>query len=292
MELHLGAMENVSCWAFRKLCTGATDSYTGMMSISYLTKRTKAWREVDTFLIGGQRQWLQLLTSKEKEIPEFLSRLNKELKEDEAKNNLYGLQLNLSCPSPNICNVGQGAALIKRPTKVANLIKELLKQERFKVGVKMRLGLNPLEVKQGKTISLLSELEKIKDKNFSNVVVHFKHAKERSSSAYDYSSLNEIAEADFKLPIVINGGISSLNDFNKIIKSVKNKKNIAGFMMAREALKNPNCFIEPSNSLNGTTFDGRSLEEINSEFNSLIKEHQPLDIYLRTIKEFCEWRKN
>src|SRR3989338_8766498 len=160
MEIHLASMENVTCWAFRKLCQGASDSYTGVMSMKYLITRNKAWKEIDTFQIPGQRQWIQLATSKEKECSEFLSRLKKELDKDKEKDNIYGLQLNISSPSPSLINIGQGPALIKRPKKVSSLINELLKQDKFKISIKTRLGLNFQEFNEGKIFSLFKELEK------------------------------------------------------------------------------------------------------------------------------------
>ena len=39
MEMHLASMENVTCWAFRKLYSGASDSYTGMFSLTNLVRR-------------------------------------------------------------------------------------------------------------------------------------------------------------------------------------------------------------------------------------------------------------
>ncbi|MDP1695971.1 MAG: tRNA-dihydrouridine synthase family protein [archaeon] len=287
MELHLASMENVTCWAFRKLCHGVTDSYTGMLSMNYLIRRSKAWKEVDTFPIPNQRQWIQVATSKEKECSEFIARLQRELKEDSANNSLYGIQLNASCPSPNIVRLGQGPALIKRCAKVSSLIKELLKQDKYKVSLKVRLGMNAEEVKQRKLFALLEELEKISDSNFTNVAVHFKHAREQSFTPYNYDLLKEILS--FKIPIVINGGIKNYKDFNNITKSLTNKKNLVGFMIGREALKNPDCFIEPNKILNNHSLPFRSQAQIKLEFLSLCKEHEPKSIYLDKIKEYCPW---
>ena len=80
MELHLAPLENVSCWAFRSTCRGATDTYTGMLSLGNLVKRNNVWKEVDTFPIPSQRQWIQIATSKETECAEFIRRLHEEIK--------------------------------------------------------------------------------------------------------------------------------------------------------------------------------------------------------------------
>jgi len=281
METHLASMENVTCWAFRKLCKGASDSYTGVLSLTNLIKRANTWEEIDSYPIEGQRQWIQVATSKEADCSKFLEKLEEEIKKHPEKDNIYGIQLNCSCPSLNLIRIGQGPALIKRSAKVIKLIKELLKQNKYKIGIKLRLGLNETEVKQRKIFSLFRELEKItKDNpNFTNVTIHLKHAQESSSTNYDYSLLNELTS--YNLPLVINGGIKTPEDARKLIESVlpENKKNIKGFMIGREALKNPNCFSEIK----------KSPKEIKAEFNELCKQHMPKAIYLATIKENCPW---
>lgn len=286
METHLASMENITCWAFRKLCDGASDTYTGMLNLTNLVKRTNGWEEIDTYFIDGQRQWIQITTSKEIECSKFLEKLEEEIKKYPEKNNIYGIQLNCSCPSPNVIKIGQGAALIKRPTKISNILKELLKQDKYKVGIKLRLGLNEAEVKQRKIFSLFEKLEKIakENQNFTNVTIHLKHAKESSSSEYNYSIINELAS--YKLPLIINGGIKNSEDIKKIIKNIapENKKTINGIMVGREALKNPNCFLEINNS------QTQSLKRnFKKEFNELCKIHMPKKIYLDSIKENCSW---
>ncbi|MDO8517460.1 MAG: tRNA-dihydrouridine synthase [Nanoarchaeota archaeon] len=287
MEIHLASMENITCWAFRKLCRGASDSYTGVLGLTNLIKRNNIWEEIDTYPIEGQRQWIQIATSKESECLKFLKKLEEEIKKYPEKNNVYGIQLNASCPSPNLIRIGQGPALIKRSVKVSHLIKELLNQNKYKVGIKLRLGLNETEVKQKKIFILFKELEKIakENPNFTNVTIHFKHAQESSSSEYDYSLLNELAS--YNLPLIINGGIKNSEDIKKLIESIslENRKNIKGIMLGREALKNPNCFSEINQDLKGSQFVSRNFKNIKAEFNELCKQHMPKIVYLKTIKE-------
>ena len=292
MEIHLASMENITCFAFRSLMQGVTDSYTGMISMGYLIERHKAWKEVDMFPIEGQKQWLQVLTSREKEVSDFFKRMDEKLVENKLSGSLdglYGIQLNCSCPSPIIIKVGQGSALIKRPGRVVDLVHGLLKQDKFKVSIKTRLGLNEFEVKEGRIFKLFDELEKIKDPNFTEVVVHFRHAKEKSTGSYDYSCLKELC--DYNIPIVINGGIKNYRDFNNIVKTIPKRKNIKGLMIGREALVNPDCFVGISNMLNCTLLKERSLDEVNKDFKKLCEEHVPRDIYLNRIKSSCTWNK-
>lgn len=284
-------MENITCWAFRKLCVGTTDSYTGMLNLTNLVKRSNSWNEIDTFPIEDQRQWIQFVTSKEADCSKFLKKLEEETKKYPEKDNIYGLQLNCACPSPNIVGIGQGAALIKRPAKIVNILNELLKQDKYKVGIKLRLGLNKKEVKQGKIFTLFKELEKLakENPNFTNVTIHLKHAKELSSSNYDYSILNKLSS--YNLPLIINGGITSSEDIKRILKSIplQNQKNIQGVMIGREALRNPNCFLEINQNLKSSSLKKRDFKEINKEFYKLCKQHPPKPIYLTNIKKKCDW---
>jgi len=287
MEIHLAPLENVTCWAFRKLCKGASDSYTGMLSLTNLVKRNNAWEKVDTFPIKGQKQWIQIATSKERECSAFLKRLEEEIKNRPEKDNIYGIQINASCPSPYLIKIGQGAALIKRPTKICNLVKELLKQNKYKVGIKLRLGLNETEVKQKVIFTLFKELEKVAEKNsnFTNVTIHLKHAKESSSTKYKHFFVNEMAS--YNLPLIINGGIKNSEDIKKLIGSItpENRKNIKGVMLGREAMKNPNCFLEINKNLGRAKILQRSSNEIKKEFNKLCKQHMPKEIFMKTIEE-------
>jgi len=278
MELHLASMENITCWAFRKLFK-ATDSYTGVLSLNYLLRK-KSWKEVDLFPIQGQRQWIQIATAKEEECKKFVERLLRDQKAEPEKFNVYGIQLNCSCPSPYLTNIGQGPALIKRAEKVASLLRTLLNQDKFKISVKVRLGLAEEEVKQGKIFQLFSELSKINNKNFVHAVVHFKHAREPSYTPYDYSMLKKLSA--YNVPMVINGGINNPQDFERVTQGA-NKKNILGFMMGREALRNPDCF-NPSAK--------RASEQVKKEFEDNCKVHLPKEIYVKTIQKYCSWAKD
>jgi len=286
MEFHLAPLENVSCWAFRNVCKGATDTYTGMLSLSNLVKRNNAWKEVDTFSIPGQRQWIQIATSKETECAAFIKRLQEEIKNNPEKDNVYGIQLNASCPSSALIRIGQGPALIKRANKVSNLIKELLKQDRFKISIKVRLGLNQQEVEQKKVLTLFEHLKKIDDPNFTSVTVHFKHAQQKSSEPYDYSVLKELLR--YNLPIIINGGIKTAADFKGITKNIS-QDNITGLMVGRGAMQDPDTLAKIKNELCGTALINRSISEIKKEFDSSCEVHAPKPIYLENIKEHCSW---
>ena len=288
-ELHLASLENVSCWPFRKLIHGATDSYTGMMSAQYLIKRRKAWKEIDTYKIDNVRQWIQIATSKESECERFLEILDERLKEEPEKNYVYGIQLNLSCPSPHVIKIGQGPALIKRTKKTISLINTLLKQDKYKVSIKVRLGLNEKDVEDKILLKLFEELKKIDNKNFHSVTVHFKHAKERSRDPYNYEMLEQLSS--FGIPMLLNGGINNFEEYKSLISNLpkENCNNILGFVVGRESLRNQDCFIKASNEIYKTNLKPRDLTAIKSEWEELIGKHSPREIYFKRIAELCEF---
>jgi tRNA-dihydrouridine synthase len=289
MELHLASMENITCWAFRKLfASSCTDSYTGVLSLNNLLRRA-TWKEVDLYPIPGQRQWIQIATAKDEECKKFIERLVRMKKENPEKYNIYGIQLNCSSPSYHFTDIGQGPALIKRADKVSRLVKILLNQNEFKVSVKTRLGLAEEEVRQGAVYRLFSELEKIKDKNFVHVVVHFKHARENSDAPYNYSMMKKLSE--YGIPIIVNGGINNYNDFLRATQNA-NKKNIIGFMMGREALRNPDCFNESNKILYHKNLPSRTPEQVKKEFEENCEINPPKEGYMKAIKHYCPWAKD
>jgi len=250
-------------------------------------KRNNAWKEIDTYALPGQRQWIQIATSKEADCTAFLAKLEEHLNEFPEKDHVYGIQLNASCPSPALISIGQGPALIKRATKMATLVNALLKG-RFKVSVKVRLGLNEFEAKQRKLVYLFSAFEKITHPNFSGVTVHFKHADQKSADAYDYTLIKDLCK--FKVPMIVNGGIKSYVDFIRIIEGV-DTSSIKGFMVGRAVMENPDAIAMIRKEMDGTTFTPRSPAAIKEEFEMYCTMHEPAPKYVEKIRKYCPWAR-
>ena len=118
------------------------------------------------------------------------------------------------------------------------------------------------------------------------MTIHFKHARDQSFTLYDFSLLKEICQ--FKLPLILNGGIKSYDDFINITKNLPVKKNIKGYMIGRGALENPDCFKDYRRG-DGKILAKRSFEEISQEYKKNCKEHMPKSIYLTKTKKYCSW---
>ena len=62
-------------------------------------------------------------------------------------------------------------------------------------------------------------------------------------------------------------------------------------MIGREALVNPDCFVDVSNMINCTLLKTRSSFKINEDFKNLCSINRPRDIYFERIKNACPWFK-
>ena len=74
---------------------------------------------------------------------------------------IYGVNLNLGCPDQQVIKEGNGSALLKRPSRVRELIKAFLISETrhvFHFSVKFRLGFTEEDMKSLKFVEILRKL--------------------------------------------------------------------------------------------------------------------------------------
>ena len=159
-------------------------------------------------------------------------------------NNIAAIDLNFGCPSPAVIAEGAGPALLKRRKRMADIFDVLVEWKNRSnlpllgaVGCKIRLGLNQYE--QEKKV-YLPIIQAANDVGLDYVVVHARHAKQRSSDSPTWSAIGEIKCMSKLVPIIGNGNINSLSDANKIM----NQTSCDGVMIARAAIRNPGVFTE------------------------------------------------
>jgi tRNA-dihydrouridine synthase len=250
MQYHLAPLYNISCWAFRAACAGATDSYTEMIDLNpLLGENPTAWDDVDTFNIPHQRQWVQILVNNPVYLAKFPAKLQQFQQLNPDRANIYGININAGCPSPGVIQAGQGAALIKRITRIKKLLDAFLKNpinHTFKISVKLRLGLNLQELNNNIILDTLETIASMEDPRISPPIIHFKHAEQTSEEPERWELLEAIL--DLQIPIIINGGIMYPKQLNTIKQSLPVRqheqwnKNIKGIMIGRAAMKDLNIF--------------------------------------------------
>lgn len=250
MEFHVAPMKGITDWKFRKSCLGATDSYTEMIQLrEILSNKGRAIEKLDLEQIEGQNQWIQVLTNSPREMEKLPIWLNTFCNEFPEKGHIYGVNINLGCPDPQIISAGQGAALIKRRKRIIDLITGFFSIDHsFHLNLKFRLGMNMREVNMKVLLDVLENLTVIDDSRLLSPIIHFKHAKQQSSELPIWEYLDSLLDTGSSF--ILNGNITTPQDVHTIRNRLNSKrqdlfsKQIKGIMVGRGLLSNPSIFLE------------------------------------------------
>ncbi|NTV23217.1 MAG: tRNA-dihydrouridine synthase family protein [Nanoarchaeota archaeon] len=222
MILMLAPIEAMTDSAFRKLCfmLGCDLTMTEMVRINALASGEEH-ALAKTKLIDDTPTQVQIVGSSEEALSVFL-------KEYIPGPGFSGININLGCPNPMIIQLGAGAALVKRTSKVKRMV-EMIKARGFPVSVKMRLGANQLEKDSKVYLRLINEV----DADF--FVVHARHGKQTYQEPADFSVYPECIKTGKK--IVANGDIKTKAQVDSL-----EKMGAYGVMIGRAAIENPGIF--------------------------------------------------
>lgn len=219
----LAPMEDYTDNAFRALCHkyGADFTFTPMLNLDALARgNEQAWKELD-FKDNSAPVIIQLLAYKEGNLKHFLDAFK-------PSRGFRGFNLNCGCIDPKVIQNGQGCALVKRVTKVANLV-NLIKERGYSVSVKLRLGLNSYEKEKKVYLNLINKV----DADF--FIVHARHGKETYNEPADFSVYADCVKTGKR--IIANGDIKTAEQIAKL-----EKLGVEGVMIGRAAVENPQIF--------------------------------------------------
>jgi tRNA-dihydrouridine synthase B len=223
-KLMLAPMEGVTDNAFRTLCyrNGADLTFTEMARVDNLARLKNG--ELDRISITGSTPTqIQLAGAKISEYEKFLAGFK-------AAEGFKGFNLNLGCPSPEFIRQGLGAAMIKRISRVNDIVK-LIGRSGFECSIKLRLGLNEYEKGKGTYLNLIESVDA------SFFVVHAKTAKQTEEDPADFSVYPKCVDTGKK--IVANGDIKTKKQVEEL-----EKHGLFGAMIGRAAINNPGIFNE------------------------------------------------
>jgi len=142
-----------------------------------------------------------------------------------------GIDFNMGCPKHFSVQGGMGAALLKQPETVKDILSTLKRNLTNPISCKIRL-LSTVSA----TIDLLKIIEQT---GVSAVAIHsrFVHERPRDSAHWDLAT-EVIANCGLNIPIIINGDVYSHGDIAK----VKTQTGASSVMIARGALLNASIF--------------------------------------------------
>ena len=221
-QLMLAPMEGVTDGPFRALChkNGADMTFTEVARVANLTKLKKSEQERIDLLDSTPTQ-IQLAGVKIGEYEKFLSSF-------EPKGGFRGFNLNLGCSSPEFIRQGVGAMMVKRVSRVSEIVK-LIVDAGFECSIKMRLGMNNYEKEKGAYLNLIEKVDA------SFFIVHARTAKQTLDDPADFSVYSKCVSTG-KL-IVANGDIKTKTQINELKDG-----GLFGAMIGRAAIGNPGVF--------------------------------------------------
>jgi nifR3 family TIM-barrel protein len=220
-------MAGVSDLSFRLITRafGAPLAFTEMIDVRALHHKNKRTRHMLSSTPDDRPLGIQLLGNDEKNILKALDALE--------GYEFDLLDFNAACPTPKITRKGKGAALLKEPRKLRELLKVLVDHSKVPVTVKIRAGWDTDSV-NAREIALYAE-----DAGISALFIHGRTKTQGYSGTVDYQVVKEVKEA-LKIPIIASGDNISV----PLIKKMFDETGCDGVAIARGSLGNPWIFRE------------------------------------------------
>ena len=253
----LAPLEDTSDSVLRALCYkyGADTTFTEMTRLDSLARNNKSsWDKIN--IADDTPAWVQIVGNKEDMLKTFL-------KKYQPPSSFQGINLNLGCPSPEMIKLGLGCAMIKRITKIRNMIK-IVNDYGYACSVKMRLGLNEYEKQKRVYLNIIEGA----DADF--FIVHARHGKQHYESPVDNGAYEDCVKTGKK--IIANGDIYAKEQV-EFLKS----KGVHGVMIGRNAVYNPAIF----NKLKGLLVP--STDELKKEYLDLAKKFNAKPHYQKNV---------
>jgi tRNA-dihydrouridine synthase A len=151
------------------------------------------------------------------------------------------INLNVGCPSDRVQEGRFGACLMLEPALVGDCVAAMKAAVKLPVTVKCRIGVDEQEPEQ----ALFAFTDIVKSAGTDALIVHARKAwlkglsprENREVPPLDYAIVHRLKDKHSDLPIVINGGIASLEQAQDLLNAEQG--NLDGVMMGRAAYQEP-----------------------------------------------------
>ena len=152
------------------------------------------------------------------------------------------ININLGCPSKKVQKNMFGACLMKEPDLVAECINAMVKSCNIPVTAKTRFGFDDVESFE----YLNSFIHKMRDAGSKTFILHARKAMLKGLSPkqnlnipkLNYNMVYEVKKQNPDLEIIINGGISKVDEIDNHLKHCD------GVMIGRSIYQNPYSLVE------------------------------------------------
>lgn len=220
----IAPMAGVTDYPYRQILRemGAELIYTEMVSSKGLVYGSKKTEELLDYRIKNDGYInIQIFGEEAEFIVEASQKIEEKYKPD-------FIDLNMGCPAPKIVKNGAGAALMKTPSLVREIVTAMVENLHTPVTVKIRAGWDEKNING-------AEIAQIVEKAGAQAVaVHGRTRKQFYAGQVDYDVIKQVKEA-VNIPVIGNGDIFDLESAEKMFR----KTNCDGIMVARGIQGNP-----------------------------------------------------
>ncbi len=191
------------------------------------------------------------------------------------------VNLNVGCPSDRVQNGRFGACLMAEPQLVADCVAAMQDATSLPVTVKSRIGIDDLDAYE----DLTNFIEIVSSAGCDAFILHARKAwlsglspkQNREVPPLRYDVVQQIKQDFPHLSIIINGGITDLDQSQNLLQSLD------GVMIGREAYHNPYLLAEVDNLIYKQSTAIKTREEIVLELIPYIQEQLAKGVKLHSI---------
>ncbi len=191
------------------------------------------------------------------------------------------VNLNVGCPSDRVQNGSFGACLMAEPALVADCIDAMAQVVSIPVTVKSRIGIDDKDSYE----ELVHFIGTIADTGCKTFIVHARKAwlkglspkQNREVPPLDYERVYQLKRDFPHLEIIINGGITTLEQASELLTHVD------GVMVGREAYQNPYILAGVDNLFYGDIKEALSRQEVVRLLIPYIQEQLALGLRVNTV---------
>jgi len=232
--LFLAPMAGVTDLAYRILARecGADFTVTEFTAASGLTrKNTYSWLKVES----DPRE--------SPFIPQIFGGITEEMVKtvEMLHDRADAIDINFGCPAPKVCKNDAGAALLRDPDRVVEMVRACIEVSSVPITVKMRLG-------TGSGANTALEIsQRLEAEGVERICVHGRTLRQRYSGEADWSEIREIVDS-VGIQVIANGDVTDSSSASNCLEATS----ADGLMIGRGAIGRPSIFYKIKKELGWT----------------------------------------
>ena len=258
-KVFLAPMSGITDIAFRLRCLkyGAGLVTIPMINVNAIARSNKAAINLLTTIPKEQPKAVQLFGTK-------IDLIKKAAKIAYETTNCDILDFNMGCATDLILNQGVGAALLKRPKKIKEIVEALRASVNIPISVKIRIG------GSNKSINAIKNAKIIEKAGADMIIVHGRTVDQLYSGKANWDIIREVKE-NVSIPVVGNGDVFDEYSADRMLKETK----CDYVMIGRKAIGEPYIFEK----INYFLENGKILKK---EYN----QKEEFEEYLKLAKKY------